>query len=37
MFPVLAAAMFFTSSKHPLAAAGVAGLIVVHYLVGLVV
>jgi hypothetical protein len=35
--PTLAAAIYFTRSAHPLAAAGVAGLIVVHYLVGLVV
>jgi hypothetical protein len=35
-FP-LAAVMYFTSTRHPLAAAGIAGLIVVHYLAGLVV
>jgi hypothetical protein len=33
----LAAVAFFSSSNHPLAAYGVAGLIVVHYLAGLVV
>jgi hypothetical protein len=36
MAPVLAAAMLFNRSAHSLAAAGVVGLIVVHYLVGLV-
>jgi hypothetical protein len=33
----LVAVVFFTSSNHPLAAYGIAGLIVVHYLAGLVV
>jgi hypothetical protein len=33
----LAALAFFSRSEHPLAVAGVAGLIVVHYLVGLVI
>lgn len=33
----LAAVAYFSSSDHPLAADGVAGLIVVHYLAGLVV
>jgi hypothetical protein len=33
----LAALAFFARSQHPLAALGVAGLIVLHYLVGLVI
>lgn len=33
----LAAVAYFSSSHHPLAAVGVGGLIVVHYLAGLVV
>jgi hypothetical protein len=33
----LAAMVFFTSTHHPLAAQGIAGLIVVHYIVGLCV
>jgi hypothetical protein len=37
MFPVLVAALWFTQSNHPLAAAGIGGLIVVHYLAGLMV
>jgi hypothetical protein len=35
MFPMLAAVLWFMRSANPLAAAGVAGLIVVHYLAGL--
>lgn len=37
MFPVLAAALWFMQSNRPLASAGVGGLIVVHYLTGLLV
>jgi hypothetical protein len=37
MFPMLAAVLWFMRSSHPLAAAGVAGLIVVHYLAGLLI
>ncbi|HEX6963450.1 MAG TPA: hypothetical protein VF175_16400 [Lacipirellula sp.] len=32
----LVAVVYFTSSSHPLAAKGIAGLIVVHYLAGLI-
>jgi hypothetical protein len=37
LFPVMAAVMWFMRSSQPLAAAGVSGLIVVHYLGGLLI
>lgn len=37
MFPVLIAALWFSQNDRPLAAAGIGGLIVVHYLAGLLV